>query len=131
MKMKNHKLNSRNTPHWLRRLVRPTGGIQSENGVALLLDTVLAQNHQSPTAHPTKVSEIVRDAVRCPKCLEMFLEVHNARLKECLEIVHDQWKSAGEPDLGELPVEQMMKGRDYLFYSYIRMAESLRPNEKS
>jgi hypothetical protein len=96
--------------------------------VALLLDTVLAQNRQSPTAVPTKVSEIVRAAVRCPKCLEMLLEVHIARLKECLQIVHDQWKFVGEPDLGECLVEQRMMGKDYLLLSYLRMCAALRPN---
>lgn len=110
-------------------LVRPVCDIKSENGVALLLDTVLAQNHQSPTARPMKVSEIVGDAVRCPKCLAMFLEVHTARLKECLQTVHDRWKSVGEPCLGEYPVEQMMDGKDYLMFAYLRMASVCCPNE--
>jgi len=110
-------------------LVRQACDMQSENGVALLLNTVLAQNHQSPTARPMKVSEIVRDVVGCPKCLEMFLEVHIARLKECLQIAYDQWKADGEPDLGEYPVEQVMGNRDYLMFAYLKMAECFRSND--
>lgn len=104
--------------------------IESENGVALLLDTVKPRNHPAPTARPMKVTEIVRDAVGCPKCFDLFLVAHIARLKKCLQIVHDHWKSSGEPDLGECLVEQNLDGHDYLLYSYLKMAKGFRPNSE-
>ena len=111
-------------------LVRPRD-IQSESGVGLLLDTLSLQSGQRPTARPMKVQEIVRDLVSCPKCFDLFLAAHISRLKECLKIAHDQWISAGEPDLGEYPVEQDIDGRDYLMFAYLKMTERLWPNEKA
>ena len=75
-----------------------------------------------------KVTEIVRDVVGCPKCFDLFLAAHIARLKECLKTVHDQWKSAGEPDLGECQVGQDMDNYDCLFLAYLRMADRDWPN---
>ena len=111
-------------------LVRPVCGIQSENGAALLLDTVCSQIGQSPTARQMKVREIVLDLVACPKCFDLFLSAHIARLKECLKKAHDQWKSDGEPDLGECRVEQDIDGRDYLMFAYLKVAERYRPNDE-
>lgn len=118
-----------NKPGSLGRFVRPVCEIQSENGAALLLDTVWPQNGKSPAYRQMKVTEIVRDLVNCPECFDLFLSAHTFRLRECLKKAHDLWKSSGEPDLGECPVRQDIDGRDYLMFAYFKLCEACWPKE--